>query len=138
MKIFSLLTLCVLLRFSIHAQYTLDETWGAADPGEEYGKRISVSTNGEVVAIAAMNYVGSAGNTAMGRVEVQRFDPSSNTWNIHSIESPGGKLTVGSTFDYFGCEIEMSKDGNVLVVGSYGVDDGTDLDLKEGAIYIYR
>ena len=100
---------------------------GAA--GDWFGRSVSVSGDGGVVAIGAPH-----NDSYNGAVYV--FTKPAAGWGTGAI-TDSAKLTAsdGARGDWFGFSVDMSADGGVIAVGAYGVDDG---DVgNNGAAYVF-
>jgi hypothetical protein len=99
----------------------------AAGPGDWFGMSVALSGDGMTAAIGAPsdNYHG----WAVGTVYVYRR--IEGVWNLFaSVHSPDP-----DTLDFFGISVSLSRDGNVLAIGSYRDDErGED----NGAAYVFR
>jgi hypothetical protein len=91
-----------------------------ADTNNYFGSSVALSADGNVLVVGAY---GANSNT--GRVYTYYWLNSS--W----IEISTALLNGGGTSNYFGSSVALSADGNVLVVGAYGVNSNT------GRVYTY-
>lgn len=82
--------------------------------GDYFGKKVSLSGDGKVLAISASN-------------SVYAFTYKDHNWKI------SGELNVGSD-DNFGSSISLNEDGSILSIGADGYD-GT--NINSGAVYIF-
>lgn len=94
---------------------------------ENSGWSISLSNDGSILAIGAVSADGS-GSRYAGQVKV--FKNVSNTW-IQLGESVKGK----ADFEYSGWSVSLSKDGNVLAIGS-PKNDSNGIDC--GQVRVFR
>ncbi|WP_340076902.1 Ig-like domain-containing protein, partial [Leptobacterium sp. I13] len=94
--------------------------------GDESGSSVSMSSDGNTLAIGAK---GNDGNgTDSGHVRVYRFDGT--TWN-----QLGADIDGEVSGDKSGRSVSMSSDGNTLAIGAEGNDgNGTD----SGHVRVYR
>jgi len=81
------------------------------EAGDYFGYSISLSSNGNIVAIGS--YVK---NNYAGQVRV--FENINNVWT-----QIGQNINGESSQDYFGSSISLSSDGNILIIGAYGNDE---------------
>lgn len=93
-------------------------------PGDEFGRAISLSSDGLTLAIGATKN-DDGGNDA-GQVSVYRSDDSKE-WN-----QLGEHITSGEDLSYFGRSLQLSGNGITLVVGADGSDSG------RGHVGIYK
>jgi len=93
-------------------------------PGDEFGRAISLSSDGLTLAIGATKN-DDGGNDA-GQVSVYRSDDS-REWN-----QLGEHITSGEDLSYFGRSLQLSGNGNTLVVGADGSNSG------RGHVGIYK
>ena len=124
-----------------------------AGQGDEFGFSVSLSDNGNTLAVAAYKERSSStgvngaqnDNTASdsGAVYVFRFNTASNTW----FQQEYIKASNAGQLDQFGESLSLSADGNTLAVGANGEassstgvngaqDDNT--ALGSGAVYLFR
>ncbi|MEP3837439.1 MAG: T9SS type A sorting domain-containing protein [Algibacter sp.] len=90
------------------------------------GKSVSLSANGNIVAIGA--YGNRANGWASGHVRV--FENKSGVWT-----QIGENINGENAYDYSGSSISLSADGNILAIGAYLNDDnGTD----SGHVRVYQ
>lgn len=89
-----------------------DEIIGS-DPLIPYGDSVSLSANGNRVAVGTWRAAGGGAE----RGEVQVYDWTGSTWS-----QVGSTLTGDSNYDHFGRSVSISADGSTLVVGSPGDD----------------
>ena len=96
--------------------------------GDRFGVSISISSNGDTLAIGATgaNLIGGDNDGA-----VYVYTRSGSTWTQQA------KIRSGSAAQnsYFGKSVSLSGDGNTLVIGST-VDSGQS-GLLSGAVYVY-
>ena len=79
------------------------------------GKKVAISSNGNIVAVQHER----GGNNQQGYVTVYEYDSSANQWN-----SIGNELVGLERYDFFGSGLDLSGDGNVLVIGTDREDFG--------------
>jgi len=87
-----------------------------------FGWSVSVSSDGNTIAVGAYGYFGMT-----GAAYIYKWNSSSNKWDEV-------KLTAsdGLSDDYFGISVSISGNGNTVVVGASGDDN------RKGAAYIYN
>lgn len=102
-------------------QDTLTASDGAAS--DRFGASAALSANGDIAVVGA--HFQSAGGDDRGAAYV--FTRSGETWSQQQ------KLTQSSAanFDYFGCDVAISADGNTIVVGAFSVGIG-------GAFFVFE
>ncbi|WP_325895172.1 FG-GAP repeat protein [Grimontia sp. NTOU-MAR1] len=115
--------------------------------GDEFGYSVSVSGDGNTLAVGARNEDSSSreinsgedlnGRSNAGAVYVYRF--ANGSWSQQAYI----KASNADVSDWFGNSVSLSGDGNILAVGAYQEDsnaDGTDVTGAEnsGAAYVYR
>ena len=107
-------------------QATLTAVNGAA--GDVFGCSLSLSTGGNTALVGAYG-TDTAGGTDAGSAYV--FVRSGTIWTQQA------KVTAadGATNDYFGIAVSLSGDGNMMLVGSYGVDTVAGTDA--GSAYVF-
>lgn len=91
---------------------------GQSITGEAYldlsGKGLSISDDGTIVAIGAVDNDGESGlvDNDQGHVRVFKYDQEANTWN-----QIGGDINGVFAEDQFGHALSLSGDGSCLAVG---------------------
>ena len=108
--------LCLLVIFSVPAaaQHIKGPTLIGALPGEQFGRNLKLSADGNTLAVAAP--FNSAQGEKKGRIVVYRYQggPSGDSqWQVL-----GKELLAGETDFHFGEIMELSADGKKLVVAS--------------------
>jgi len=92
-----------------------DSILGNSD-GDLFGKAMAISRDGSTVAIGAPFHDEIAGNQTklnIGSVTVYRYDPDTRQW-----KQKGESLKGKEEFGAFGNSLDISADGNILVVGN--------------------
>jgi len=84
--------------------------------GDQSGWSVSLSKDGNVVAIGAPNNSNDNGPTS-GRVRVFEWDEASDTWSQR-----GKDLDGEAAHDNSGTSVSLSEDGNVVAIGATGSD----------------
>ena len=99
---------------------------GAAN--DFFGGSVSLSSDGNTALVGAALDDTSAGTDAGGAYVFAR---SGNAW------SQQAKLTAndGAAYDYFGCSVNVSGDGNTALVGAYY--DSTPAGAGAGSAYVF-
>ncbi len=92
-------------------------------PADGFGISVSLSTNGQTLAVGAHGKRSEAGS-------VYVFSRSGNAWT----QQPKLTASDGESKDYFGYSVILSADGQTLAVGAYGNDDK---GLDSGSVYIF-
>ena len=106
---------------------------GGSDDG--FGWKVSMSSNGNYVAISAYGEDGGVGNPTSNSGAAYVFERDGSTW------TEIGKLTASDpqASDFFGYSVAMSSDGSYAIVGARGEDGGVGDPLSTaGAAYIYE
>ncbi|PZU83376.1 MAG: hypothetical protein DI529_12720 [Chryseobacterium sp.] len=89
--------------------------------GGEFGQSVSISEDGNIVAISApnVNTTGSGGNyTDKGHVYTYKYNEAQSTWEQF------GQTFEGSTVgEYYGYSISLTPDAKYLAIGAYGAND---------------
>jgi hypothetical protein len=116
--------------------------------GDEFGRSVSVSADGNTLAVGAINEDGSSAGvngtqndllTDTGAVYV--FTRSGATWSQQAYV----KASNPTAGDWFGHSVSVSSDGNILAVGAHYEDgssagiNGSDNDSSGavGAVYVF-
>ena len=112
----------------------LGEAIAGDSNGDQSGFSVSLSANGEIVAIGAPRKRLNGGSNA-GHVRVFGFNSSANSW-----EQLGGDLDNGERGDRFGFSVSLSDDGYTLAVGAPTFDPGglSGGLLSAGQVKIYK
>ena len=106
-------------------------------PNDQSGEySISLSANGNTVAIGAHQNDGTSGVATDNRGHVRVYDLSGNTWIKR-----GQDIDGEATGDYSGYAVSISSDGNIVAIGA-PYNDGQDrinygLDTSRGHVRIY-
>jgi len=116
---------------------TIDDDWIevnqlTASDGEEYdnyGRTLELSSNGLVLVVAANNEDTAELNA--GKVYTYKRATIDDDW----IEVNQLVASDAAEGDYFGYDLTVSGDGNILVVGAYGAND---LGTNSGKVYTYK
>lgn len=93
---------------------TLGDPFVGSTPGENLGISIAVAEDAAGRLTVAMGSSGELLGT--GRVEVYDWDQASSDWSQRGAPLDGGDVLDNSN------QVALSADGNILVVGSKGVD----------------
>ena len=97
--------------------------------GDSSGFSVSLSGDGNTVAIGApYNDDGNNGNLA-GHVHVYKYDSISGKWS-----QAGQNLDGENAYEYSGVSVSLSDDGNTVAIGAPGNDDN---DNYSGHVRIY-
>lgn len=113
-----------------------------ADDGSKFGEHVSLSDDGNRMAVGAPNYTPATGEANAGGVFV--FVKDGNTWKQEYLAT---SPTPDST-DYFGTSVSLNSDGSTMAVGvpdedstakGINVIGGTDANAFDniGAAYVY-
>src|SRR5690606_18779576 len=78
------------------------------------GYYVSISTNGNVIAVGAYGHDGFASSAGLVRI----FE-----WNGASWVQRGSDIYGENSLDYAGYTLELSGDGSIVAIGSYGNDN---------------
>jgi hypothetical protein len=106
-------------------------------PGDSFGISVALSASGDTLAVGATyessNAVGingdQANDLALQSGAAYVFQRSGTAWSQQAYL----KASNTGAFDYFGDSLDLSDDGNTLVVGAYGEDsNGTQSNNSQG------
>jgi hypothetical protein len=90
------------------------------EPDEGFGISVSMSEDGETLAIGAQSNNGNGANS--GRVMVYQWDDSSTSWT-----QLGEDIHGDAAFDVLGWKVSLSADSRTLAIGSkYTDENGSD------------
>ncbi len=98
---------------------------------DENGRSVSLSANGNIIAISAP-YYDSFGKTNRGQVRVYQYN-SNNGWQLLGSEILG--VNAGDTR---GWSVSLSADGYTLAVGSNAYDSGGKTNRGQVCVYKYN
>ena len=117
---------------SFTANFIFSQSWEleqsfTSSGGGDFGYAIHLSGDGNVLAIGA--YDDDTTDTNAGKVQV--FQKTSSGW-----QQMGSDLLGASSSDYFGKDVSLSADGQILAVGIPG-SDGNGMYSGEVKIYKY-
>lgn len=94
--------------------------------GDHFGASVSLSDDGQILAVGAPS---SLQNSMTGAGKVTVYDNYTSTWISR------GSILTGTNVDAnFGCSIDLSSDGNSIVIGADGVNTA---GSNTGAAYVY-
>jgi hypothetical protein len=102
---------------------------------DESGWTVSLSSDGEIVAIGAISNVGTAG-TGRGHVQVYKRDASNNTIAPIGWKKVGVEIDGESADDTSGYSVSLSSNGKVVAIGAIN-NDGTVADNNRGHVRVY-
>lgn len=100
--------------------------YGAA-PGNASGCSVSLSSNGNIIAIGAINNSNANGSLS-GHVRI--FENVSGTWT-----QIGSDIIGEAAFDQSGESISLSSDGTIIAIGASGNDDAGNFS---GHVRVYK
>ena len=87
---------------------------------DEFGYSVSLSDNGNILAVGAFRNDGNSGSTTDNRGHVRVFSYASNSWT-----QIGSDIDGEAAGDNFGVSVSLSANGYVLAVGAYGSNSFT-------------
>ncbi len=93
---------------------------------DEFGRSISLSADGLIIAIGAE--FNDANGEDSGHVRV--FQTSNSTWN-----QIGNTIIGESSFDYSGFTVELNADGNIVAIGAPGNNEN---GIAAGQVRVYE
>lgn len=100
----------------------------ASDGGELFGKSVAMSDDGETVIVGShMKNVGS--DVDRGAAYVYRYD--GDAWHEYIITA-----SDGMTNDQFGYSVDISSDGESVIIGAHLDDGATNANI--GSAYLYQ
>ena len=106
--------------------YVTDIRASNRQAGDLFGRAVSLSDDGNTLAVGATGEDDSAANSGAAYI----FTRSGSTWVQQAfIKAPDASLSAGARF---GQVVTLSADGNTLAVGAQNKDGNT------GAVYIFR
>lgn len=115
-----------------------DNTWKKygediiGEPGDELGTSLAMAENGKALVIGMVSMKQTdegAVKTDAGKVQVYRLNRKTE-W-----EKKGQALTGDQALEQFGASVDISYEGDSIVVGSPGYD--TDVKTRVGAVHVF-
>ncbi|KAL3806373.1 hypothetical protein ACHAXA_004576 [Cyclostephanos tholiformis] len=98
--------------------------------GDEFGYSVSISEDGETIAIGAPNNDGSNGVNS-GHVRMYRLSDDGTTW-----VKIGQDIDGTAVYDWFGYSVSLSADGSTVAIGApYNDSNGNE---DSGRVNVYR
>lgn len=97
------------------------------DPGNQSGRSISLSSDGNFVAVGEPGYA-TGGNSGIGNVRV--FENVSGTWT-----QIGSRIVGEAAGDHCGISISLSADGTIIAIGAFDNDDN---GQSSGHVRVYQ
>ncbi len=94
--------------------------------GDNFGEVVSISDSGNILAVSAP----SRGTGNVGQVRVYQYDIMLDEW-----VQIGQNISGSNTNDFLGRTMQLSGDGNRLVLGAPGIDAGSN---NRGGITIFE
>jgi hypothetical protein len=115
------------------SQWESQQRLTAADGknGDEFGRSVAVSGDGDLLAVGA-RFASFAKGSDAGAVYTYRFDKRSRQWIFEQKLQDG---TSGQNGDQFGRAVALSHDGRLLAVGARWADTSVVIDV--GAVFVY-
>ena len=104
---------------------------GEAD-NDLFGRSVTLSSDGGVLAVGAEQNDGNGGSTNSGHVRVYKYNENSNTWIQLGADIDGEAAGDGS-----GWSVSLSSDGGVLAVGAVNNDGNGGIDSGHVRVYKY-
>lgn len=101
---------------------------GDINLGDSYGYNVSVTHDGQTIAVGDYRYNGDGNGSAQGHVQI--FDWNGSSWVQR------GQDIVGNVGDWLGQDLHLSTDGNRIAVGVIHADNALGLDA--GVIRVFE
>ena len=99
---------------------------------DEFGFPVSISDNGQIVAIASIKNDDISTNS--GYVQIYKYNTSDNSWN-----QLGQTIHGEGENDKFGRSLSLSSDGTIIAIGSpYKDTANTGINNNSGYVRIYK
>jgi hypothetical protein len=101
--------------------------------GDQFGRRLSISSDGNVIAIGGAQNDGGTGTTTdnRGHVRVFVWNAATSTW-----DQRGSNIVGKKAGDQFGWSVSLSSDGLLFAAGS--LEGGTTSANGQVSIYIWN
>ena len=93
-----------------------------------FGKSIAMDGSGNRIIMGA-----EYGGWAYGQVYILDYTDATGTWGPSS--ESGSSLTGGSYYGHFGSDVDISEDGNRVVVGADAFTSGSTSNVGEVSVY---
>lgn len=101
-----------------------------ANTGDNFGYSLSMNSSGTILAIGSPNKnLGTGIDTYTGAGAVYIFNKNGVNWTQSTIITGSGS----NAGDKFGHSLELSQDGNILIVGSPNKNIGSGVNIYTGA-----
>ena len=94
------------------------QTWNGSASTERFGSKVALDEDGDRLVIASEGHSSFTG-------KVQLYEYSGSSWS-----TKGSAITGDANNDYFGASIDLSDDGNHLVVGAWEQGTTKEVMLK--------
>ncbi len=94
-----------------------------------FGSSVSLSSDGSILAIGAINNDGNTGNPIDNRGHVQLYELNGVSWQLQQ------EINGDNAGDWFGQSVSLSDDGNRLAVGAI---NNSDNGISSGQVKIYE
>ncbi|OLQ75530.1 hypothetical protein BIT28_23150 [Photobacterium proteolyticum] len=115
-----------------------------AEEGDNFGRSVSLSADGNTLAVGATgedagSNEGADGNSEPDSGAVYIFDLNGDIWTQQAYL----KASNADSYDSFGEVVSLSSDGGILAIGAYGEDASTvggesdNSSGNSGAVYIF-
>ena len=109
------------------------ELMGAEIPGPEdndkFGAGVSLSHDGQTLAVGAPDRSASA--SYGGSLKIYEF--SNGIWT-----QKGSELYGDNSGNFFGNDVSLSGDGNIVASGAYGYDEDSSTNSREGRVRVFN
>ena len=99
--------------------------------GENSGVSVSLSADGNTVAIGSFSY-NVTGTNHEGRTRIYKYNNGTSSWNQLGLDISGNQAIENSGFS-----VSLSADGTTVAIGSY-IYDVTGTNTEEGRVRIYK
>jgi hypothetical protein len=94
-----------------------------------FGRGVSLSSDGTVVAIGASNGVNSS-SVNTGYIQIYAWNSEASSW-----QQRGNNISGEGSRDFFGTAVSISSDGNTVAIGAKNNDDNGN---NSGHVRIYN
>lgn len=133
-KTFSLLILSFFFIQNLTSQTQLGSTISGENDGDYFGRDVSLSSDGTIMAVGAIENDGGGEN--VGHVRVFKFSDGSWTQIGADIDTSGSSSSQGNLNGDFGHSVSLSSDGTILAVGDryFSSDNG----INSGLVRVFQ
>ena len=134
LKTFSFFLLSLFLIQNLTSQTQLGSTISGENDGDYFGRDVSLSSDGTIMAVGAIENDGGGEN--VGHVRVFKFSDGSWSQLGADIDTSGSSSSQGNLNGDFGHSVSLSSDGTILAIGDryFSSDD----HINAGLVRVFQ